>query len=79
MLQARWEFYDEEEFEAYPANINTIIERAYQEKESYAEWPEKDDFGNRVNYRIDFGAMVEQEVGKRDMVRVRRNVQGYWT
>ena len=48
MLQVQWEFHDGQGYEEYPGNINVIIEKAYQGKEPYAEWPEKEEDGTRV-------------------------------
>ena len=60
----------EEGYDEYPPEINRIIETARNSGAKYAEWPEKDDDGNKVTYEILFDEMVE--IGSGDRVSVKR-------
>ena len=60
-------------YEAYPPDINTIIEQTYRKKSPTAEWDEQDD--NR--FMVDFVKMVEQKVGDPSTcIKVKRNTPG---
>jgi poly [ADP-ribose] polymerase 10/14/15 len=58
---AQWEYVDNDRFEPYPDEINTIIENAFSDKKQSAEWEESDD----VKFRIDFSKMEEETIGSK--------------
>lgn len=67
--EAQWEYNEgDQTYEAYPANINSIIEKAFQEKKLFAKWDEEDGI-----YQVDFTSMLEtKENSAGSQVKVRR-------
>ena len=60
-------------YDAYPAEINSIIEQAYRKSSRIAEW-EEEDLGR---YVIDFSTMIEQKIGDMSSgVKVKRVTPG---
>jgi len=70
--QAKWEYFDSDNFESYPDEINIIIENAFQSKKPCAEWEEQN-----ARYRLTFETMEEEMVDDvSTKVKVRRNTKG---
>lgn len=74
LLQAHWEYeLFDLTFEAYPPEINIVIERAFQAKQKFAEWEEEDD----AKFQIDFAQNVEIRVNtNKRPVNVKRFYDG---
>ena len=65
-------YQSDDSYEAYPPEINSLIEKAYRDKEKSATWEEDDG-----KYEIDFVRMVEDKVGSAGKsVKVKRDSSG---
>jgi len=72
--QAKWEYFDNTDYESYPDEINIIIENAYQENKQFAEWEEEN-----ARYRLTFDTMEEEMANDASSkVKVRRTTKGEW-
>jgi len=72
-VKAQWMYQVQDGYEAYPAEINAIIEQAYRKKSRIADWEEQDD----ERFMVDFVKMVEQKVGDvSNMLKVKRITPG---
>ena len=70
--QAQWEYCGTTDYEAYPDEINVIIENAFQNKKPYAEWEEE-----KAQYRLTFDTMEEEMAHDAlSKVKVRRITKG---
>ena len=71
--QAHWEYQNPDgSFDSYPAEINAIIEKAFQAKSSSAEWQEEDD----EMFIIDFSQNVEIAKTSGQQIPVKRICDG---
>jgi len=67
-------FQSDDSYEAYPPEINSIIEKAYREKKRSASWEE-----DEGRYEVDFIRMVEEKVGSAGtVVKVKRDSTGLY-
>ena len=74
-FQVQWEYREMNgQFQPYPAEINTKLEKAYSNKESSVEWEEEeednDDNTVSVTCVVDFGRM--EETGDQTVKKVHR-------
>ena len=75
--QIKWQYQDNDKYVDYPANINFIIENAYNAKKPNIQWDELDNTGTPSTSIIEFKKMVEHSVGNTDCaVAVRRYAPG---
>jgi len=71
--QAHWEYQNPDgSFDSYPAEINAIIEKAFQAKSSSAEWQEEDD----EMFIIDFSQNMEIAKTSGQQIPVKRICDG---
>ena len=56
----------------YPEDINSLLEKAFQEQKSTCTWPES----NGVTVTVDLKKMVETTSASRTVVHVRRSIAG---
>jgi len=65
-------YQSDDSYEPYPADINSVIEKAFREKKRSASWEEDDGC-----FEVDFVRMVEEKVdGAAIPVKVKRDSTG---
>jgi len=69
-------FQSADSYEAYPPEINSIIEKAFREKKQSASWEE-----DKGRFEVDFVRMVEEKVDSAAgmVVKVKRDSTGQCT
>ena len=74
-LKVQWEYSEaEDQFQPYPAEINTKLEKAYSNKEPSVQWWEEDyvNDNNILTYTVDFKTM--EETGDQTTKKVHRKI-----
>ena len=61
-VQVQWESKEKKnQFQPYPAEINTKLEKAFHQGETHLNWEEEEANGNIVKWRVDLGAKDKTE------------------